>query len=83
MCRNGGWIPVAGVTTTGTVRFFAEGFWGIAGDDGERYVPLDALDAALLEDGLRVAFKGALPSAAVSHDGATVIEILTIAPVQQ
>ena len=30
------------------------GFWGIEGDDGEKYKPVDALPAAVRDDGCRV-----------------------------
>jgi hypothetical protein len=60
-CRDGGWVPIAGVSTTGTIRIFnlAETFWGIAGDDGHVYRP-SVLEPAFQVEGLRVAFEGSV-----------------------
>lgn len=46
------------ISVTGTVRFIEinGGFWGIVGDDGKHYDPMD-LDPQLQEDGLRVRFE--------------------------
>jgi len=62
ICQSGGWIPVPGVSTTGTINFYnyAEGFWGIAGDDGRIYRPLAAVPSGQRQNGLRVIFKGTL-----------------------
>jgi hypothetical protein len=53
---------VPGVSTTGTINFYnyAEGFWGIAGDDGRIYRPLAAVPSGQRQNGLRVIFKGTL-----------------------
>ena len=46
------------IAAIGTVRFIEinGGFWGIVGDDGNNYDPMD-LDPQLQEDGLRVRFE--------------------------
>ena len=61
VCQKGGWVPVPGVNTTGTVRVFSmnETFWGIAGEDGRVYRPA-SLDSAMRVEGLRVSFKGTI-----------------------
>ncbi len=40
----------------GTVVYndFEGGFWGIVGDDGQKYRPVDGLPDAVQEEGLRV-----------------------------
>jgi len=61
VCQKGGWVPVPGVNTTGTVRVFSmnETFWGIVGEDGRVYRPA-SLDSAMRVEGLRVSFKGTI-----------------------
>ena len=60
VCRDGGWIPVPGVSGAGTVQFYdgAGGFWAIIGDDGTVYQPVPTLDNPLRIPGARVSFSG-------------------------
>lgn len=46
------------ISATGTVRFLdiSGGFWGIVGDDGRKFDPME-LDAAFQKEGLRVRFE--------------------------
>ena len=50
--------PRSDVTGTGTITYlnFEGGFWGIVGDDGERYDPIN-LDPEFKVEGLRVYFE--------------------------
>ena len=43
------------ITGTITYQDFEGGFWGLAGDDGQRYEPLDPLPEEVLSEGCRVA----------------------------
>ena len=75
-------MPVAGVTTTGTVRFDAgSSRWFLHADSGKRYEPLGGLAIDFQAEGLRVSFaaklRADLQSAVASG---TVVEILRIAP---
>ncbi|MEM1127206.1 MAG: hypothetical protein AAGI71_11190 [Bacteroidota bacterium] len=44
------------MTISGTLRYqdLEGGFWGLIGDDGQRYRPVDPLPDAFQQDGLRV-----------------------------
>ncbi|MEL7532119.1 MAG: hypothetical protein AAFN10_12455 [Bacteroidota bacterium] len=50
---------------TGTITYInlSGGFWGIKGDDGQKYNPLDSLPSKFQQEGLKV-------SAEVSHSNA-------------
>jgi hypothetical protein len=60
VCRDGGWIPVPGVSAAGTVQLYegAGGFWAIIGDDGTVYQPVPTLADPLRIPGARVSFSG-------------------------
>lgn len=59
LCRDGGWVPVPGVSTTGTMFYsHLDGFWGIDGDDGRMYRPLAVVPFEQQQTELRVMFEG-------------------------
>ncbi len=67
-------------TATGTVRYLdiSGGFWGIVGDDGTNYDPIE-LEPAFQKDGLRVRFE-AVPEADMmsTHMWGMLIKLLQI-----
>jgi hypothetical protein len=68
------------ISRTGTVTFVALefGFWGIIGDDGKHYDPVN-LDEEFQVDGLRVQFKARISENQVSsHMWGTIVEIIEI-----
>lgn len=68
------------VNTAGTVRFltFEGGFFGIIGDDGERYDPLNLGDEFKV-DGLRVEFEASICSDCASfHMWGWIVRIHTM-----
>ena len=81
MCVNGGWVPVPGVTTMGTVRFEAGvSRWLIQADSGRIYEPLGGIAAEFQVEGLRVTFSAKLRADLQSAvTGGTVVELLRIA----
>ena len=79
VCQKGGWVPVPGVNTTGTVRVFSlkETFWGIAGDDGRVYRPA-SLDSAMRVEGLHVSFKGTIGDQVMMPTPVTNVDLRSI-----
>jgi hypothetical protein len=79
VCQKGGWVPVPGVNTAGTVRVFImnETFWGIAADDGRVYRPA-SLDSSMRVEGLRVSFKGTLGDQVMIPTAVTNVELRSI-----
>ena len=76
-CAGGGEDIVSG---TGTVKFIdlEGGFYGILGDDGENYDPIN-LSQEFQEDGLRVRFEVKIREDVVSiHMWGTPVEIIKI-----
>ena len=70
----------ADIETTGTVTFldFEGGFYGIVGDDGQKYDPV-LLDAAFRQDGLQVRFEADILKHQTSvHQWGTLVEIRKI-----
>lgn len=68
------------ISGTGTVTYLSleGGFFGIIGDDGERYDPVN-LDEEFQVDGLRVHFKARICESQVSvHMWGTIVEIIEI-----
>lgn len=75
--RNGEGDIVEG---TGTVQYIEleGGFYGIVGDDGRQYDPMD-LDENLKEDGLRVHFRArAVNDVASIHMWGTVVDLISV-----
>jgi hypothetical protein len=77
-CVNGDWMPVAGVKTSGTVRFFAigAGLWAIVGPDGTVYEPAGGLAPEFRSSGRVVYFEAELASTGVSAHPSGVLVIL-------
>ena len=76
-CLGGGKDVVSG---TGTVKFInlEGGFYGIIGDDGEHYDPIN-LDQEFQEDGLRIHFEAKVhEDVASTHMWGTIVEITNI-----
>jgi hypothetical protein len=75
------WIDLDDVVTgTGTIRFLKleGGFYGIVGDDGEQYDPVN-LNAEFQVDGLRVRFEAAVMHDVLTfHMWGTLVSIRTI-----
>lgn len=75
------WIDLNDVVTgTGTIRFLKleGGFYGIVGDDGEQYDPVN-LNAEFQVDGLRVRFEAAVMHNVMTfHMWGTLVSIRTI-----
>ena len=80
VCQKGGWVPVPGVNSTGTVRVFNlnETFWGIAGEDGRVYRPT-SLESGIRVEGLRVSFKGTLGDQVMMPTAVTTVNLRSIA----
>ena len=78
---NGGWVPVPGVTTTGTARFDAGvSRWLLQADSGRYYEPLGGLAPEFQVEGSRVTFSAKLRADLQSAvTGGTVVELLRIA----
>jgi inhibitor of cysteine peptidase len=68
------------ISGTGTVKFvdLEGGFYGIVGDDGQKYDPMN-LDQTYQEDGLRVRFQAKIRQDMVSiYMWGTIIELTKI-----
>ena len=76
--------PQAGIRATGTVRYqdLEGGFWGIVGDDGTRYDPMQ-LNPAFRKDGLRVRFEATADSDRMStHMWGVMVTLTKIEPIE-
>jgi hypothetical protein len=56
MAAYADWTFGGTMRITGTIRYveLEGGFWGIAGDDGVNYYPVDGLPSTLQKDGCRI-----------------------------
>lgn len=81
-CVNGGWLPVRGVATTGTVYSFNVGvsFWGILGDDGQIYRPANGLPSTFHKVRMRVTFEGKIVGEVATPERIVLIDLRKIAP---
>jgi hypothetical protein len=81
LCVQGGWIPVQGVSTTGTVMFdLSGGFWTIRGDDGTVYRPLSDLPSSVRQSGFPVAFTARVAAEETAPPYMKIIEIVSLTP---
>lgn len=68
------------MSLSGTVRYIPleGGFFGIIGDDGQRYDPLESLPEGLRIDGKRVSFSARQRDICTIHMWGMVITIISI-----
>lgn len=68
------------INASGTVRYISleGGFFGIFGDDGERYDPLESLPEAFRVDGRKVSFSAKQRDGYTTHMWGTAITIISI-----
>jgi len=68
------------IRVTGTVRYIPleGGFFGIIGDDGQRYDPLESLPEEFRVDGKRVSFSAKQRDGYTTHMWGTAITIISI-----
>jgi hypothetical protein len=73
--------PKQTLTMTGTIQYIdlEGGFFGIAGDDGEKYLPIN-LEEAFRKDGLRVRFEARPEDVMTIYQWGTPVRLLSIAP---
>ncbi|MBD3320441.1 MAG: hypothetical protein GF350_05020 [Chitinivibrionales bacterium] len=80
LCQESEVVPPRTKVITGTVRHFSEegGFYGIEGDDGENYKPVN-LSASFQRDGLKVKIMARIIRGKLLTQGwGTPVEILDI-----
>ena len=70
---------------TGTVRFqeIEGGFWGIIGDDGKKYDPIDGLPNIYAVEGLKVSITYCPASVMTTRMWGRTIEIITIEAINE